>query len=113
MLVNDYQKEALKYVNNSLDDYEKLLNAFLGLAGEAGEACDLLKKVLFQGHEDESGEHMLKELGDVAWYLAMASHMSGYSLEEVFATNLEKLQARYPDGYFKVEDSINRSEDDV
>ena len=112
MQVNDYQNSALRFINTALSDDEQLLNAFLGLSGEAGEAADLLKKILFQGHQDESGEHMLRELGDVAWYLSLAAHVCGYSLEEVFEKNIEKLSARYPNG-FTVEKSVGRSEEDL
>lgn len=72
-----------------------LENGLMGLCGEAGEAIDILKKHLFQGH-DLDKEHLAKELGDVAWYLAVSADALGYDLETVLLMNVEKLRARYP-----------------
>lgn len=89
----------------------RLINGLMGLNGEAGEAIDILKKHLFQGH-DLDREHLAKELGDVAWYLAVSADALGYTLEQVLQMNIDKLRARYPDG-FEAERSQNRSEEDV
>ena len=78
------------------------------LCGESGEACDLVKKHLFHGHELDR-ESLIKELGDVAWYLAEGAEALGIPLEEVFERNIEKLRRRYPEG-FSSEKSINRNE---
>lgn len=83
----------------------------MGLNGEAGEAMDILKKVLFQGHKLDR-EHVALELGDIAWYLALAADAIGYDLETIFQKNIDKLKARYPDG-FETEKSQNRREDDI
>lgn len=83
----------------------------MGLNGEAGECIDVLKKHLFQDHWFDR-EHLAKELGDVAWYLAISADAIGYTLEEIFQMNVEKLKSRYPDG-FDAEHSIHRREDDV
>ena len=88
----------------------RLINGLMGLNGEAGEAIDILKKHLFQGH-DLDREHLAKELGDVAWYLAVSADALGYSLEKVMQMNLDKLCARYPDG-FETERSANRKDED-
>ena len=89
----------------------QLENGLMGLNGEAGEAIDILKKHLFQGHPLDR-EHLAKELGDVAWYLAVSADALGYTLEEVLEMNVKKLRARYPEG-FKVERSVSRKTDDV
>ena len=83
----------------------------MGLCGEAGEAIDILKKFLFQGHELDK-KHLAKELGDVAWYLAVSADALGFYLEDIFQMNIDKLKARYPDG-FDADRSINRAEDDI
>lgn len=88
-----------------------LLNGVLGLGGESGEVEDLVKKHLFQGHPLDK-EHIAKELGDIAWYLAVAAHGIGYELDTILQMNVDKLWARYPDG-FDPECSLNRKEDDV
>lgn len=83
----------------------------MGLNGEAGEAIDILKKHLFQGHSLDK-EHLAKELGDVAWYLAITADAIGYDLEKVMMLNLDKLKDRYPDG-FSSENSVKRKENDI
>ena len=106
--VNEYQKLAMTTLNNELDKKQILTNAVMGLCGESGEACDIVKKHLFHGHELDR-EALIKELGDVAWYLAEASEALDVSLDEVFERNIEKLKKRYPEG-FSSERSINREE---
>lgn len=97
---DDYQRRAAKY-----DLYEKPNNlkevAFsekvLGLAGEAGETADKIKKIL----RDEDGEATIedknavaKELGDTLWYIAAISRYLDIPLSEVASGNLEKLESR-------------------
>ena len=55
---------------------------------------------------------MAKELGDVDWYLALAAHGIGYDLEDILHMNVEKLRARYPDG-FDAEHSLHRKPEDI
>lgn len=110
MTINDYQQAALRTANREkLSDKELLTNGVLGLSGESGECADLVKKHLFQGHELDT-EKLANELGDVAWYLAVASYAIGYSLEAVLQMNVDKLHKRYPDG-FSAERSIHREEE--
>lgn len=111
MTINEYQKAALRTAPKSLSPIQKLTNGLMGLNGEAGEAIDLMKKHLFQGHSLNT-EHVVKELGDVAWYLAISADAIGYDLETILQTNIDKLQKRYPDG-FEAEKSIHREENDI
>lgn len=111
MDVNEYQKKAMITLNPALKEKDVLINGVMGLCGEAGEAIDIVKKYLAQGHELDK-EHLAKELGDVAWYLAETATAIGYSLEDIFQMNLDKLKNRYPEG-FQVEKSLNRQEEDV
>lgn len=106
MTINDYQKEALRTAGEA-----DFLNGVLGLCGESGECADIVKKYLFQGH-DLDVEHLAKELGDVAWYLAVTAYAIGYDLETVLRLNVRKLRKRYPDG-FDPEKSQNRKEGDI
>lgn len=110
MEINEYQKLAMITLNPKLNKQEVLVNAVMGLCGESGEACDIVKKHLFQGHELDK-EHLKKELGDIAWYLAELATALDLSLDEVLNGNIEKLKKRYPEG-FDVEKSINRLEND-
>lgn len=112
LTINEYQQLALRtepYMNNDID---RILQGVMGLAGESGECVDLMKKHIFQGHSLDM-EHLMKELGDVAWYLAITADSIGYTLEEVFEANIKKLEARYPDGRFEANKSINRKEGDI
>lgn len=111
MKVNDYQKAALRTASNMNEQYPRILNGVLGLAGESGECVDIVKKHLFHGHELDK-EHIAKELGDVAWYLAVAANSIGYDLETILQMNVDKLMKRYPDG-FDIEKSIHRKEGDI
>lgn len=110
MTINEYQKLAMTTLNPDLNERDVLINGVMGLCGEAGEAIDLVKKHLAQGH-DLDKEHLAKELGDVAWYLAETATAIGYPLEEIFQMNLEKLRKRYPEG-FCAADSLHREPDD-
>ncbi len=107
----EYQKEALRTASGMSKEYPRILNGLMGLNGEAGECIDILKKHLYQGHTFDS-EHMAKELGDVAWYLAISAEAIGYDLETIFQMNIDKLRARYPDG-FDAEHSLHRRANDI
>ena len=98
MLVNDYQKAALRTESKVYNSYasSRIVQGFMGLNGESGEAIDILKKHLFQGHPLDRA-HLAKELGDVAWYLAVTADAIGYDLETIFQINIDKLKERYPD----------------
>ena len=111
MTINEYQQLALRTEPKIPESSQRLLNGLMGLNGEAGEAIDLLKKHLFQGHWlDEV--HIAKELGDVAWYLAVSADALGYKLEDIFKMNIEKLKNRYPEG-FDTENSVHRAKGDI
>lgn len=103
-----YEVDALKTINPNLATDQLLIEAVMGLTGEAGECIDIVKKHLFQGH-DLNENHLIEELGDVLWYLTEASYALGYSLEDVAEINLQKLDRRYPEG-FDSERSINRKD---
>lgn len=111
MKINEYQKAALRTASGMNERYPRILNGVLGLAGESGECVDMVKKNLFQGHELEK-DHMAKELGDVAWYLAVSADAIGYDLETILQMNVDKLMKRYPDG-FDSDKSINRKKGDI
>ena len=112
MTINEYQTAALRTAQtDKLAANELLLNSALGLCGESGEVADLVKKHRFQGH-DLDIEHIAKELGDVAWYLAVGAYAIGLDLESIFRMNIEKLEARYPNG-FSADRSLHRAENDV
>ena len=108
MTVNEYQKLAMASLNPELTQKDILINAVMGLCGESGEAIDIVKKHLFQGHELDK-QKLAKELGDIAWYLAEAATALDMDLDDIFTANIEKLRKRYPDG-FDTQRSICREE---
>ena len=108
MEINEYQKLAMVTLNKKLDKKEMLTNSVMGLCGESGEAIDIVKKWLAQGHSLDR-EKLIKELGDIAWYLAETAWALEVPLEDVLQGNIDKLKARYPEG-FDTGRSLNRSE---
>lgn len=111
MTINEYQLEALRTASGMNQELPMWLNGALGLAGESGEVVDLVKKHLFHGHPLDT-EHLAKEVGDVAWYVAVTAYGLGYDLETIFRMNLDKLHRRYPDG-FDSNRSMHREAGDV
>ncbi len=107
---NDYQTRAL-----STDVYKKdrkevkvtdlaFLNKVLGLVGESGEVAEKIKKILRNKDgqmSDEDKKEIIKELGDVLWYMATISAYLGYDFETVAKNNLDKLDDRVKRGVIK------------
>ena len=108
MTLDDYQRLAARTIGTDRTHEQQLANAALGLAGEAGEVADAMKKHLFHDWPLDR-EAMAKELGDCLWYVAAMATALGMRLEEIGAGNIEKLRRRYPDG-FSSERSLNRTE---
>ena len=110
MNINDYQALAMTTLNPALSRKEVLNNSVMGLCGESGEAIDIVTKWRAQGHELDK-EHLAKELGDIAWYLAEAATALDIPQEDMLPANLDMLNKRYPEG-FASERSIVRPEGD-
>ena len=108
MTVNEYQSLALTTLNPQLDKKDMLINGVMGLCGESGEAIDIVKKWLAQGHELDRNA-LAKELGDIAWYLAETAAALDIPLEDIFQANIEKLKRRYPEG-FSTQRSLRRED---
>lgn len=101
-----FQESCIRTMNKDLSFRDQIGNAALGLSGEAGEAAEVIKKFLYQGHELDK-EKAFKELGDVLFYLGLFAEMLGTTLEEVATSNIYKRYSRFPNG-FKAEDSVKR-----
>lgn len=108
MTGKEYQRLAMTTLNPQLTQKDILINAVMGLCGESGEAIDIVKKHLHQGHPLDK-EKLAKELGDIAWYLAEAAYALDMDLDDVLEGNISKLKARYPDG-FDTEKSLHRDQ---
>jgi NTP pyrophosphatase (non-canonical NTP hydrolase) len=108
MDITQYRKAIERTMNDELIERAKLSMLALGLAGETGEVVDQIKKHVYHGHELDRGE-LIKELGDLCWYLFHLMNHFDISEEEVFIKNIMKLQKRYSKG-FSQEESKNRIE---
>ena len=93
---------------------ERLHTAGVGICAEGGEFLEIVKKMVFQGKPwtDDNREHLVIELGDLLWYVAQATQALGVDFDEVLATNVKKLEKRYPEGTFDIYFSENRAAND-
>src|SRR5579863_8536521 len=96
--LDEYQRLALRTAGSHPTSEEALKCWALGVAGEGGEFADSVKKALYHGHGVDRPK-LGKELGDSLWYLAVAAHNIGYTLSEIAQMNVDKLKARYPEGF--------------
>ena len=92
-------------------DIGGVFNSCLGLSGEVSELNDMIKKWVFH-EKDLDIEHTKKEVGDILWYIAMFCESFGWDMGEIMRMNIDKLIARYPDG-FDVKRANHRAEGDV
>lgn len=117
--ISGYQVEAARTgssVHDPSDPEASLMRnlalAGMGLTGEAGEVCDLLKKVVFHGKPLDATVRtkLVLEMGDVLWYLAHAATTLGVTLDDVANANAAKLRARFPDGFTRADAAAKRDE---
>ena len=100
MTFEEYQtksRQTAKYPNAD----NNFIYPTLGLAGEAGEVAEKVKKILRDNNglaSEERVQEIKKELGDVLWYLSQLATEFGLSLEEIAQSNLEKLLSRLERG---------------
>lgn len=98
MTINEYQKLAMTTLNPNLSQKDVLINGVMGLCGEAGEAINIVKKHLAQGHPLDR-EKLIKELGDIAWYLAETATALDVPLETVLEAILKNSAAVIRKGF--------------
>ena len=113
MTLDEFQNGALRTVNTSLGDRDRLLDVAAGLSEEASEVLGLVRKQVFQGRAVDKARFS-EELGDVLWCVAVAAHSLGLTLEQVADANQAKLTARHPNGFdsrsMRTTDMWSRSE---
>lgn len=110
LTLNDYQELAARTINYANSPSEMEMHALHGMCGEIGELHSLYQK-MYQGHQFDK-EHAMKELGDLLWFIAEYCTACGFMLEDVAKANIEKLKARYPEG-FEADKSLHRKEGDI
>ena len=115
MTGKEYQELAMRTSAFKTNDHgtilqDELIHAVCGLASEAGECTGLVQKI-YQGHELDK-DHLKKELGDALWFIAEACDYLGCIMDDIMQMNIDKLKARYPQG-FEAERSLHRVEGDI
>lgn len=100
MNFQDYQYESGRTAGQHDDITLEIANYAMGLAGEAGELVDALKKQIFHGRP-ATRAHLVSEIGDVLWYLSNIATALNISLEGAAIGNIAKLKKRYPAGFVK------------
>lgn len=108
MTLAEYQYQAGRTTGAGFEPLVRLATSGRGIAGEAGEVADMVKKQIGHGHTTDIAK-MQKELGDVLWYVTDLATQYGLSLQQIGEANIAKLKARYPEG-FSQERSQNRAE---
>jgi NTP pyrophosphatase (non-canonical NTP hydrolase) len=98
MSLPERYEEFVRIGNFTENERDSQFLAAMGLAGEAGEVCDYLKKVLLHGKELDRVK-LKDELGDVLWYLQHACNVFDIPMSEIAHGNILKLCKRYPGGY--------------
>lgn len=98
MHFSEYQVLAMRTRGIYDNPQEQLKAACLGIAGESGEFIDLVKKMIYH-QKPVSTLDLIKELGDKWWYDALACDALGLNMDTVAGRNIEKLRARYPEGF--------------
>lgn len=96
MELSDYQALSRRTATYP-DAGDNLVYPTLGLAGEAGEVAEKVKKLLRDEDGvlgDERRSAIAAELGDVLWYVAQVATEAGLELEEIAQANLDKLLSR-------------------
>ena len=94
--INEYQRLAARTLCDG--GYANYANMGMGIAGEAGEVCDYLKKVVFHGHTLDKGK-LAEELGDCQWYIAGLATLADIPMSDICRGNVDKLRERYPEGF--------------
>lgn len=114
MQANEYQKQALltESIHQPLHGFfgerdNRILHAAIGIATEAGELLDPLKKFMFYNRPMDR-VNLKEEIGDILWYIAIACEALETTIEEEMQRNINKLRLRYPNN-FNEYDANNRN----
>ena len=114
MTPNEYQELALKTESHIeklqlIGNEVRVLHAAIGIATEAGELLDALKKQFYY-LKIRDPVNIMEEFGDLLWYIAIGLDACGSTMEQAMERNIAKLKARYGDK-FSSEAALNRDLD--
>lgn len=108
--------ETLASSQSTASFRDRLLTAALGLAGEAGECADIVKKHVYHGKEFDR-DKFIDEMSDVLWYLTFGCNAASITVDELMEYNVQKLNARYKTGKFThkefMQKEIKKEQDDL
>lgn len=107
--LNGYQYLAARTIGD-IDHMGMECHALHGMSAEVGEVHGLYQKE-YQGHNIDE-KHLMKEVGDLLWFVAELCTAKGWKLADVAQANIDKLLERYPDG-FEAEKSLHRKDGDI
>lgn len=110
MTGNEYQKLAERTIDFKWSSEKIIDHALHGMVGEIGEIHSIYQKY-YQGHIIDP-EHLQKEVGDLLWFIAEYCTAYEWDLENIMQKNIDKLKARYPEG-FEAERSLHRKDGDI
>lgn len=120
MNLGTYEQLAMRTAKDFGSQRENINHAGLGCVSDAGEFASLVKRHVVYGAALDSvlvidgvaktlQEHMVEELGDTLWFIALAARSLGVSLDEIARQNIDKLRIRYPWKYSD-EDALARKD---
>lgn len=109
MKFSDYQKRSYTALQEHESEKDRILNWTVGLAEEVGEILNLVKHQCWGGEDINKGE-LIKEIGDVLWYLSALASVFNIDLGEAALLNVKKLEKRFKTGNFSLEESKKRRE---
>jgi NTP pyrophosphatase (non-canonical NTP hydrolase) len=104
---DDYHTQAISTLTSDHafgDVSAELMAQVLGLVGESGEVAEKFKKLIRDKNgeiSEETKAELIKELGDILWYVNAVSHLLGSNINEVAEKNLEKVLSRHERGVTK------------
>jgi NTP pyrophosphatase (non-canonical NTP hydrolase) len=98
MINEEFENHVARLFVKPQDHIGRTLHAAVGIAGEAGEVLDAVKKTWIYGKELDR-ENLLEESGDLLFYIVALLTENGFTLEDAMQANIEKLKKRYPEGY--------------
>lgn len=104
MTGNEYQKLAARTINQGLTFEKQKIHALYGMVGEISS----IYQKMYQGHSFDP-DHMMGKVGDLLWFIAEYCTAKGWSLDDIMQKNIDKLKARYPEG-FEAGKSLYRAE---
>lgn len=98
MIIEDFENHVARLFVKPTDNIGRMVHASMGIAGEAGEVVDAVKKTWIYGKPLDT-ENILEECGDLLFYIQALLTENGFTLEDAMRHNFAKLAKRYPQGY--------------